>query len=141
GTVSVAIGNGSLTGLSCNTTYHFRAVVTSSSGTATGADATFTTAACQVRTVVTSAASGITATGAALNGTANPNGTAASGYFDYGLTTAYTSAPYTTLFRAGTVSVAIGNGSLTGLSCNTTYHFRAVVTSGSGTATGADATF
>jgi hypothetical protein len=40
------MANGSLTGLTCNTLYHFRATATNSTGTATGADAIFTTAAC-----------------------------------------------------------------------------------------------
>ena len=43
----------------------------------------------QAPTVVTGAASGITLSGATLNGTVNPNGTATSGFFEYGLTAAY----------------------------------------------------
>jgi hypothetical protein len=42
----VAIGNGGLTGLACQTLYHFRAVAANSGGTTNGSDATFTTAAC-----------------------------------------------------------------------------------------------
>jgi hypothetical protein len=37
-----------LTGLTCGTTYHYRAYATNSAGTGTGSDATFTTSACPV---------------------------------------------------------------------------------------------
>ena len=40
---SVAIGNGAIVGLACNTLYRFRAVATNAVGTAIGSDATFTT--------------------------------------------------------------------------------------------------
>ena len=39
------IGGGAISGLACNTVYHFRAVATNGTGTTAGADATFTTAA------------------------------------------------------------------------------------------------
>ena len=48
GTSAVAIGGGSLTGLTWNTLYHFRTVATSACGTSNGADATFTTSACTI---------------------------------------------------------------------------------------------
>jgi hypothetical protein len=93
--------------------------------------------------VVTTAAGGITATGATLNGMVNDNGSQTSVSFDYGTTTAYGfSMPATT---GGTVGAGAGNTAaavaLTGLACNTTYHFRARGTNSAGTATGNDMSF
>ena len=45
-----------------------------------------------VPTVATGAASSITTTSAQLNGSVNPNGSATTYYFEYGLTTAYGAA-------------------------------------------------
>src|SRR5207247_1934523 len=45
GNGAVAVGS-AVTGLRCNTPYHFRAVAASSEGTANGSDAAFTTSAC-----------------------------------------------------------------------------------------------
>jgi CSLREA domain-containing protein len=142
GNVAVAIGGGSITGLTCNTLYHFRAVATNAGGTTNGLDATFTTATCPpAPTVVTGTASGITARVATLNGTANPNGAATSAYFEYGLTVSYGNTTPAQNLGAGNASVVIGGGIVTGLSCNTSYHFRAVATNTTGTTNGADATF
>ena len=140
GTVSVTVG-GVITGLTCNTLYHFRAVATNAGGTVTGADATFTTAACRPPTVVTGTATSIGSTSATLTGTVNPNGNDAIGYFLYGPTTSYGSRTLAATLGSGTVSVPIGNGAVTGLACNTLYHFRAVASNGGTTVTGADATF
>jgi CSLREA domain-containing protein len=92
-------------------------------------------------TVVTGAASGIGASVATLNGVANPNGTSTTAQFQYGATASYGST--TPAVSLGTVSVpvAIGNGGLTGLACQTLYHFRAVATNSGGTTNGSDATF
>ena len=62
-----------ISGLACNTLYHFRVVAANSAGTTNGGDTTFTTAAC-APTVTTNAATAITATGAAQNGTVSSNG-------------------------------------------------------------------
>ena len=140
GNSPVSIGGGGVTGLACGSVYHFRATATNAGGTSVGSDATFTTAACPPPTVVTGIATGISRTGATLNGTANPNGAATTAYFEYGRTVSYgTTTPVQTL-GAGNSGVAIGGGSITGLICNTLYHFRAVATNTSGTTNGADAT-
>jgi CSLREA domain-containing protein len=46
GSAPITIGAGAIAGLACNTVYHFRAVATSSAGTANGSDRTFTTSSC-----------------------------------------------------------------------------------------------
>jgi hypothetical protein len=74
--------------------------------------------------VVTNAATDITITTATLNGAGDPSGDELTIYFDYGLTDAYGTAV------AGVPSTITGNSvyplsvSLTGLTENTTYHFR-----------------
>ncbi len=88
-------------------------------------------------------ASSITATGATLNGTVNDNGLTTTVTFDHGLTTGYgTNVGATT---GGTVNAGSGNTAtavaITGLTCNTTYHFRVKATSAGGTTNGSDASF
>ena len=90
-------------------------------------------------TVTTNAASAVSQTGSTVNGTVNPNGASTTTSFDYGTTTSYGStASAQTL--SGTTSQAI-SASLSGLSCNTLYHFRAKGTNSGGTNYGADMTF
>ena len=86
GTSPVAV-SAAIAGLVCDRSYHFRAVATNPGGTTNGADKTFTTGACP--TVVTGTATSITAAGATLNGTVNPNGGSTTALFQYGLTTSY----------------------------------------------------
>ena len=68
------IGGGTITGLACNTLYHFRAVATNANGTTNGSDATFTTSACPTPDRRDRRGDAIGPTSATLNGTANPNG-------------------------------------------------------------------
>ncbi len=93
-------------------------------------------------TVTTNAANAITTTGATLNGTESSNNAATTATFDYGLTNAYgssataTQSPLATSASGSAVSKAI-----TGLTCNTTYHFRAKGVNSAGTTNGSDTTF
>ena len=139
GVVPVGVA-ASVAGLTCGALYHFRPIAENDYGPVEGSDQTFTTAICAPPTVVTNAVSGITQTGATLNGTVNPNRGATIRRFEYGLTAGY-----------GGVSpdLAAGSGSsalpvsfvLTGLGCNTLYHYRAVGQNGAGTGIGGDLTF
>jgi len=126
--------------LSPNTTYHYRVVAQNANGTTNGADMTFTTGSLPPQ-VVTLAASVITATGATLNGAVNANGADAMVTFEYGTTTAYgtTVTADQSPVMAGNVSAV--SKAISGLSNNTTYHYRAVATNSGGTTYGEDMTF
>jgi len=77
-----------VSGLSPCTLYHYRCVGVNSGNTIYGSDMTFTTT-CGAPTVVTQAATAITANSATLNGTVNANNSNSNTSFDYGLTVAY----------------------------------------------------
>jgi len=129
-----------ITGLTSSTTYHYRVVAQNSSGTTYGADMSFFTDS-SGPTAVTQAASNIDTSSATLNGTVNPNNNQTTVTFEFGSTTSYTrtytadQSPIT-----GTSDTAV-SFNVTGLILNTTYHYRVVAQSSSGTAYGADMTF
>lgn len=94
-------------------------------------------------TATTGSASSVSATGATLNGTVNDNGATTTVSFNYGLTASYgTTVAATTggTVNAGAGSTAVARA-LTGLTCNTTYHFRVSAVSSGGTTNGSDNTF
>jgi hypothetical protein len=141
-TALVAV-NAPITGLTPNTTYHFRlSGIPKTSGQAniTGADLTFTTLPL-APVAITTAASAITANGATLNGTINPNGVSATVTFEYGLTTAYgTTVSATPGAVTGSVASSV-LASISGLSPLTTYHYRVVAANFNETTNGNDMTF
>jgi hypothetical protein len=144
GTTAVS-ESANLTGLTAGTTYHYRIVATNSAGTTNGSDMTFTTTggtAQQAPAVTTNAASGVTDTAAALNGTVNPEGDATTYQFDYGTTTSYGSSVPVPAGSAGTGTTAVTEtANVTGLQPSTTYHYRIEATNSAGTTLGADQTF
>ena len=100
-----------------------------------------TIGAYELTQVATTAATAVTQTAAILNGTVNACSQNVVTSFDYGLTTSYGSSV------AATPSPVTGNtatgisASLTGLTINTLYHYRAVGTVGTSKYYGADMTF
>jgi hypothetical protein len=138
GTTGVTV-HAALTGLVAGTTYHFRVVATSSAGTATGADATFTTTTTPP-TATTASPSLVTSSSADLNAAVNPNGKATTYTVQYGPTTSYGLQSATTTAGSGTNSVSV-HVTLNGLASGTTYHYRVIATSSDGTGASADATF
>ena len=140
GTSPVAV-SAALTGLTPNTTYHFRISATNAGGTSKGSDLTLKTLG-NAPSVVTGTASSVRATTATLNATVNPNGVAVGECeLEYGTTIAYgSSAPCTPSPGSGTSPVAV-SAPITGLTASTTYHFRISATSAGGTGTGSDQTF
>ena len=86
GSANVAVSR-SLAGLAAGTTYHYRVVATNGAGTSRGADGIFTTLSAPI--AVTGTATGVSPSGATLNGSVDPNGRATTWYFEYGTSTSY----------------------------------------------------
>lgn len=87
--------------------------------------------------VDTSAATNIVAGGGTLNANiVDDDAVTCNRYFEYGTTTAYGTTVETTTGNTGTYAYNV-----TGLTPNTTYHFRAKTTNATGTSYGEDATF
>jgi hypothetical protein len=131
--------SGNISGLTCGTTYHYRAYATNQSGTNYGSDATFTTSACVAPTVSITNATYVSATStkliANITDTGGLNATVRG--FEYGLDTNYgTNVPEAGNFGTGAFLTTI-----TGLTEGTTYHYRAYATNGAGTTYTSDATF
>ncbi|HVU06678.1 MAG TPA: peptidoglycan-binding protein [Candidatus Paceibacterota bacterium] len=130
--------NSSISSLTCNTTYYFRAYATNTGGTGYGSILSFTSGAC-TPTVTTQAASSITNSSATANGTITATGgaNATSRGAVYGVTTAYGA----TTTEAGSFSTGAFTASLSGLACNTLYHVKAYAINSGGAAYGSDVTF
>jgi hypothetical protein len=137
GTTSVAVSQ-SLTGLKPGTSYHYRFVATSSSGTAHGADGLLTTSAAPQ--AVTGSATSVSTTSATLNGSVNPESRATTWYFEYGTSTSYGTQTAKKDAGSGSSPVAV-SAAVTGLTSGRTYHFRLVAVSDAGTSRGSDQSF
>jgi len=129
-----------ITGLTYNTTYHYRVNGVNTYGTTNGGDLTFTTIG-PPPTIVTTAATSITGNSATLNGTVNANNASTTITFDYGLNTSYgtTVAGIPPTITGNTVTQAYA--AIAGLTPNTTYHYRIKGASANGTTNGNDLTF
>ena len=128
-----------LTGLTPNTTYHFRVSASNSLGTKQGADKAFTTL--KLPTATTEDALNVKATWATLFAKVSPNGVQTSYQFEYGPTASYgstiPSVPASIVGTSGSYPVA---QSLIELPEGSTYHFRVKAISDAGVAYGADKT-
>ena len=156
---SVEIAAASLTALTPNTTYHFRARATNTEGNVTSADATFTTL--PLPDVTTGVASNVGAASAVLNGSYHMRTGNYTVSFEYGPTTAYgfsTSPSGGLILGGGGGGLIIGGGgviigggnnstqnvaaTLSGLTMSSTYHYRLKLVDSLGNAYhGADMTF
>jgi len=93
-------------------------------------------------TVTTGAATSVTATTASLAATVNPNGTDTQGSFQYSTNNTLSGAVSTAPQDLGGGSTVVNlNASLTGLTANTVYYFRAVGSSTAGTTYGSIGSF
>jgi hypothetical protein len=126
-----------LTGLMAGTTYHFRLLAANANGSNQGEDATFATP--PPPSIDAAAAQNLTPTEADLTAEINPNGADTTYRFDYGTDTSYgQTVPVPDAdIGSGTTDVAVTQH-ITGLSPNTTYHWRILATNANGTS-GADA--
>jgi hypothetical protein len=140
GTNFVFIDGGTLTGLTCSTTYHFRAVASNPNGTSVGSDVAFTTNPCSPSTF-TGVATVVGQTSATFLGAVNPNGQLTNAHFQWGATTAYGNVTPDQAMGSGFNVVQMATVPISGLTCGSTYHFRAVATNSFGTAAGFDRAF
>jgi hypothetical protein len=130
-----------LTGLSLETTYHFRISATNPLGTTKGADKEFTTLPA-VPGLLTKAATGISQEGITLNGEYNGNGEDTTYYWEYGLTTKYGKVAPTTPSDAGSPTGPSQLSTvITDYEAYSTYHFRFVAENPEGKTVGQDLTF
>jgi len=90
-------------------------------------------------TVATGTHTQVTDTSAVLHGTINPNGSATTYYFQWGLTNAYGVDSVAHSAGHGTAPASV-TATATGLIPGTIYHYRLVATNGSGLSVGADRT-
>jgi hypothetical protein len=132
-----------LTGLTTETPYHYRVVVTTASGTKYGSDRVY--AAHRVVGLATEPAGDVGESSATLNGSLVGDGTDTHYYFEWGRTTGYGNTipvlPGGDLpFPSGPTATPL-SAQLTGLSPYTTYHYRVVASNGSGTSVGEDRMF
>jgi hypothetical protein len=127
-----------LTGLSPETTYHFRLVASNSDGTIQGPDQTFTTL--PPVSIDATFVTGLSATGAVLGASLNPHGLASEYHFEYGTTTAYGTSTPTSSAGAGTTDFP-ASAQIQGLAPLTTYHYRVVARNALGTSIGPDRSF
>src|SRR5262249_40984935 len=129
------------------TTYYYCAIAQNAVGMSFGSVVSFTTPTPPA--VTTNAASSLTSTSAYLNGAANPNGAATTGWFRYAPTNPGdcddvfgTRAPVRGGTNLGSGSSAVAySQQITGLSAGTTYYFCAIAMSAEGTAFGAILSF
>ena len=127
-------------------TYHFLLVGSNSVGMTYGSDQTFvtlppgSTGTGAAPIVATGIAILITSNSATLTGTVNPNGLTTLAQFEWGTDTNYDSTTPLQSAGAGANGVRIATR-LTGLSPNTTYHFRLVAGNNAGTTNGMDMVF
>lgn len=137
----------SISGLTPGTTYYYCAIASNAEGTSFGEVLSFTTLLPPA--VATSAATLLTASSATLNGSANPGGTAATGWFRLGTSSpgacddAFgTRAPSSggTTLGAGTAPVDFARA-VTGLAPATTYYYCAIAEGLGGKAFGAVQSF
>lgn len=138
GTSAVAV-SANIAGLSAGTTYHFRIAATNSAGTVYGSDQSFT-AAYNLPTVITTAASSITTTTATSGGTIS--GTSIGTVSARGVCWSTSSNPDVS---GSHTTDGSGSGTftsnITGLTAGVTYHVRAYATNTTGTAYGSDLQF
>ena len=130
---------------------HVLQIVTSSGATSNAVDFTVS-ATCEspsMLPIVSPGVPSVSTTGAGFTAAVNPNGSATSVYFEYGLDPKYGLTTASDIYVGRTPVEAVGSGSspktvfagVTGLVPDALYHVRAVAANAVGTVTSADQTF
>jgi hypothetical protein len=125
-----------VTGLAAGTTYYYRIVAWSASGTTEGSIQSLTTQ--PPPAVSTNPASGVKVAQVTFNSTVNPEGLETKTFFEYGPEAGkYTNATTPSSAGAGTSNV-YPSATITGLQPDSTLHYRIVAYSSAGTSYGGD---
>ena len=128
-----------LTGLTTETTYHYRVALSTPGGTKYGTDQTYIPD--QVAGLRTEAATGLSESGATLNGAFVGNGESTQYYFEWGPTEAYGHVTPKVEVPASHSEEALSASLAEELSPYSTYHYRVVASNGAGTSDGEDQLF
>ena len=129
-----------VTALQPDTEYTICLVAKNSSGSTTGPEVTFKTLPPKPA-VLSESASGETRTGVQLSGSVNPENSLTFYQFQYGTSASYGSSTGEAQAGSGLGEVTVGPTTISELKPGTTYHYRLLVSNGSGTTTGEDETF
>jgi len=134
GTEAVAV-TAALSGLTSDTTYHYRVVATNAAGVTRGSDKTLRTAKVPRSPVTTTgAAKEIATTSATLTASVDPRGPATTVSFEYGTSTKYgAKSGVATVDGFGNRTVSLP---ISGLAPYTKYYYRVVAVNEKGTARG-----
>jgi hypothetical protein len=139
GTTDVSV-HADVSGLASGTGYHYRLVASNANGTATSGDQSFSTP--PPPTITAARAYNLDATSVDLSVQINPNEAATTYRFEYGTSTSYGSSVPIPDGDVGSGASPVTVGvHLSGLSANTTYHWRVVAENASGATTTRDHTF
>lgn len=129
-----------ITQLLPGTVYHYRLVALSRAGGSIGSDRTFRTAGKPPPYAATGPATNVSASGATVNGLVNPNGVTTTWYFQYGISTIYSSQTVTHTLPAANTPVPVAE-TLSALQPGTVFHYRIVAVNRGVIEYGNDATF
>jgi hypothetical protein len=148
-TAEVDAGSGSgavdasanLSGLTSDTTYHYRLVATNAAGVTRGSDRTLKTDARPGPPgATTGSARTVSAVAARLSASVDPNGRATTYHFEYGTTTSYGKRTADASAGSGQSARSV-SATISGLSSNTRYHYRVVAGNDAGVTRGRDRSF
>jgi hypothetical protein len=130
-----------LTGLTNDTTYHYRVVATNAAGVTRGSDRTLKTDARPGPPgATTGSARNVSPVAARLSASVDPNGRATTYHFEYGTTTGYGKRTADASAGSGQSARSV-SASISGLSPNTRYHYRVVADNDAGVTRGHDRSF
>lgn len=127
-----------VSGLLPGTGYHCCILVTNAAGAFTGGDQSFTTI--NVPQIIPSGASSLSATGATLNASVNPNGSPTTVSVEYGLTPSYGNLTQGTSVGGGSIATNVAQA-VVGLIGGQVYHYTIIASNSAGISYSPDLTF